>query len=108
MKVFKYSLLPLTFGKIIIHKLHESTVNIHKTKGNHFLFGSVFIKKIIIKLKLKKKTKTSSNRPVLVRFSFLRKKPVQTSLARFFSFGSVFSGLARFFSVSVRFGFLKF
>jgi len=64
-------------------------------------FGSVFIKKsnqteFIFK---KKKTETGSNRPVSVRFGFLEKKPVQTGLARFFRFGSVFFG---FFSV--RFG----
>jgi hypothetical protein len=41
-----------------------------------------------------KKTETSSNRPVSVRFGFLKQKPVQTGLARFFRFGSV---LARFF-----------
>jgi hypothetical protein len=51
------------------------------------------------------KKKTGSNRPVSVRFGsiFLGQKPVQTGLARFFRFGSVFSvwlgfsGLARFF-----------
>jgi len=43
-----------------------------------------------------KKTETGSNRPVSVRFGFLKKKPVQTGLARFFRFGLV---LARFFSV---------
>jgi len=56
-----------------------------KTRGNYFLFGLVFIKKKNNQTEIKKKkTKTSSNRPVLVRFSFLRKKPIQTSLARFF------------------------
>jgi ABC-type sulfate transport system permease subunit len=34
---------------------------------------------------------------VSVRFGFLGQKPVQTGLARFFSFGSVFSGLVWFF-----------
>ena len=39
------------------------------------------------------------------RFDFLGKKQVQTGLTRFFQFGSVFSGFARFFSGlgSVRF-----
>jgi hypothetical protein len=48
-----------------------------------------------------KKTKTGSNRLVLVRF--LGQKPVQNR------FGSVFSGLARFFRFgSVLFGFFGF
>jgi hypothetical protein len=65
--------------------------------------------------KNRNRTETGSNRPVSVRFGFLGQKPVQTGLARFFrfdsvfsGFGSVFSGLARFFSdfffVWVRFG----
>ena len=77
-------------------------------RGDHFRFGSVFIKKnnqteIFF---LKKKTETESNRSVSVRF--FRAK---TGLARFFQFwldflgfgsvfsgfGSVFFGLARFF-----------
>ena len=61
-------------------------------RGDHFLFGSVFIRKKINK----------SN------FFFLKKpKPVQTSLARFSRFWLDFSSLARFFpvfSVWVRFG----
>jgi hypothetical protein len=32
---------------------------------------------------IKKKTETSSNRPVSARFGFLEQKPVQTGLARF-------------------------
>jgi hypothetical protein len=38
-------------------------------------------KKIIRSKKIKKETKTSSNRPVLVRFDFLEQKPVRTGLA---------------------------
>jgi hypothetical protein len=59
----------------------------------------VFInKKKVTKLKFKKKkTEIGSNRPVSVRFGFLGQKPVQTGLAWFFRFGSVFSVLARFF-----------
>ena len=53
-------------------------------KGDHFRFGSVFIKKDN-KTEILKKT-----RPVSVRFIFLGPKPVQTGLARFFRFGSVF------------------
>ena len=92
-------------------------------------FGSVFIKKSNqTEFFLKKKTETGSNRPVLVRFGFLEKKPVQTGLARFFRFGSVlarfdsvlarlarffpiwlgFFGLARFFPVFFRFGSVQF
>jgi hypothetical protein len=67
-------------------------------------FDSVFIKKSN-QTDLKKnrnQTKTSSNRPVSVRFGFLEEKPVQTGLAWFFWFDSVFfSG----FLCSVRFGF---
>jgi hypothetical protein len=51
----------------------------------------------------KKKTKIGSNRPVSVRFGFLGQKPVQTSLPRFFQFGSVFSVFSGFGSV-FRFG----
>jgi hypothetical protein len=73
-------------------------------RGDHFRFGSVFIKKnnqteIFF---LKKKPKPNRNRVkptgfnlVSVRFGFFRQK---TGLARFFSI----------FSVSVRFGFFSF
>ena len=71
------------------------------------IFSSVrFLSKKITKSKkiILKKTETRSNRPVSIRFSFLGRKPVQTGLARFSGFGSVFSGfgsgffgLARFF-----------
>jgi hypothetical protein len=79
----------------------------HSSRGVHFLFGSVFIKKNNqTDFFLKKKTKTGSNWPVSVRF--FRAK---TGLAWFFRFGSVlarfFSGLARCFrfgSVFFRFG----
>jgi hypothetical protein len=73
------------------------------SRGDHFRFGSVFIKKNIqTEFFFKKKTETCLNQPVLVRFGFLEQKPVQTGLARFFS------GLAWFFSVWVRFGFFSF
>jgi hypothetical protein len=103
-------------------------------RGDHFRFGSVFIKKsnqteIFF---FEKKPKPNRNRVKPAGFGsvFLGQKPVQTDLARFFrfwlgffrfssvfpvwlGFGSVFPdwlGLARFFSgfllVSVRFGFL--
>jgi len=71
--------------------------------GDHFRFGSVFIKKsnqteFFFFEKKRNRTETGSNRPVSVRFGFLGKKPVQTGLARFF----------RVFSVSVRFSFSVF
>jgi hypothetical protein len=59
-------------------------------RGDYFLFGLIFIKKII-KPNLKKKTETDSNRPVLVWF--FRTK---TSSNRF---GSVFSVWLDFFSL---------
>jgi hypothetical protein len=75
-------------------------LTLEKTRSDHFLFGSVFIKKksnqTEFKKKNKTKTETNLNRPVLVRFGFLGKKPVQTG------FGLVWLGLARFF---FRFGF---
>jgi hypothetical protein len=61
-------------------------------RGDHFRFGSVFIKKVT-KPKFKKKTETGSNRPVSVWFGFLGQKLVQTGLAWFFRFGSVFSSI---------------
>jgi hypothetical protein len=53
-----------------------------------------------------KKTETGSNRPVSVWF--FRTKTGSTGLAQFFLFGSVFSGLARFFSVWLDFGLVFF
>jgi len=73
------------------------------SRGDHFRFDSVFIKKSNqTKIYLKKKTETGSNKPVSVRLgSFFRAK---TGLARFFWFGLV---LARFGSgFSVWLGFL--
>jgi hypothetical protein len=76
-------------------------------KGDYFWFGLVFIKKKITKPNFFfKKTKTGSNRPVSVRF--FRTKTGSTGLAQFFLFGSVFSGLARFFSVWLDFGLVFF
>jgi len=71
------------------------------SKGDHFRFGSVFIKKI-------NQTKTDSNRLILVELGsvFLEQKPVQTSFGSvFFRFGSVFFW---FFSIWVQFGFFSF
>jgi hypothetical protein len=78
-------------------------------RGNHFLFGSVFIKKSNQTNFFLKKPKPNRNqvKPTdfgSVQFGFLGQKPVQTGLTRFsqfwlgfFGFGSVFFGLARFF-----------
>jgi hypothetical protein len=85
-------------------------------RGDHFLFGFVFIQKNnLTKFFLFKKTETGSNQPVLVRFDFLGQKSVQTDWLSFFGlarFWLDFSGLARFFfrfvSVWVRFSFFGF
>jgi hypothetical protein len=72
-----------------------------------FIFGSVrFLSKKVTKPNyfFKKKPETES-KPVQTdrfRFGFLKQKPVQTGLARFWL------GLARFFSVRVRFGSVQF
>ena len=69
--------------------------------GDHFWFGSVFIKKIT----KPKPGQTDRFRFGSVWFGFLGQKPVQTGLARFFRFGSVWLGFfSGFLSVSVRFG----
>jgi len=70
-------------------------------RGDYFLFGLIFIKKIIKpKFFLKKKNR---NRFKPIGFGFLGQKPVQTGLTLFFRFGSVFFGLG-----SVRFDFFGF
>jgi len=64
------------------------------------IFGSVFIKKNNqTEFFFEKKPKPNRNRVKPTGFGsvFLGKKPVQTGLARFSSFGSVFLVLARFF-----------
>jgi len=71
-------------------------------KGDHFRFGSVFIKKnnqteiIFFKKKNRNRTETGSNRPVSVRF-FRAKTGSNRFWLGFFRFDSVFSVLARFF-----------
>ena len=67
-----------------------------------FLYKKKVTKPIFFK---KKKTETGSNRPVSVRFGFLGQKPVWLG---FFDFGSVFSGLTRFFSGLAQFFFPVF
>jgi hypothetical protein len=70
--------------------------------GDHFRFGSVFIKKIT----KPKPGQTDRFRFGSVWFGFLGQKPVQTGSARFFRFGSV---LARFFfRFFVGFGSVRF
>ena len=91
-------------------------------RGDHFRFGSVFIKKSNQTEFFFWKKKPKPSQTDRFRFGFLRQKPIQTGLARFFQFwlgflgfGSVFPVLARFGSVfsgfllvSVRFGFFGF
>ena len=83
------------------------------TRGNHFQFGSVFIKKnnqTEIKKKKPKPNRTGSNRLVSVRF--FRTKPVWLGFGSVFSVLLGFFGLgwfwlgffSNFFSVWVRFG----
>jgi len=101
--------LPLpTIGFII----YLAIFNCFYSRGDHFLFGSVFIKKSNqTEIVFEKKTKPGqTDRFRFSSIQFFRKKPVQTGLAHFSRFGSVFSvwlgfsGLARFFSVSIWFG----
>ena len=91
----------------------SSKLVINNNRGDRFWFRSVFIKKnnqIKIIIFLKKKPKPGQTD----RFQFgsVRFFRAKTGLARFSGFGSVFSGLAWFFSgflsVSVRFGFFGF
>jgi len=70
------------------------------------IFGSVFIKKSNqTEIIIKKKPKPNRNRVKPTGFGsvFLGGKPVQTGLARFWLGFPGWLGLARFFSVSVRF-----
>jgi hypothetical protein len=60
-------------------------------KNNYFLFGSVFIKK---KIKLVFLKKIGSNRPVSVRFNYFGKKTGSNQ------FCSIFSGFGLFFRFS--------
>jgi hypothetical protein len=72
-------------------------------RGDHFRFGSIFIKKNNETEILKKKTETSSHRLVSVRF--FRTKTGSNRFGLVFSvLARFFAGLARFF----RFGFFRF
>jgi len=88
-------------------------------RGDHFRFGSVFIKKSNQTEFKKKKPKPNRNlvKPTgfgAVQFGFLGQKPIQTGLARFsrfwLGFCSVWLGffLVFFGFGSVRFGFFGF
>ena len=107
--------------------LFISSLNADLIRSDHFRFSSIFIKKDnqteIFFLKKKTETEPKPGQTDRFRFGsvFLGQKPVQTGLAWFFrfwlgflGFGSVFSGLARFFFRffvgfgSVRFGFFGF
>jgi hypothetical protein len=69
------------------------------------IFGSVrFYQKIVTKPKFKKKPKPVQTDRFRFGSVFLGQKPVQTVLARFFRFGSVFFPV---FFGSVRFDFFK-
>jgi hypothetical protein len=68
-----------------------------KTRVDHFRFGSIFIKKKVTKPKYFFKKTETEPKPVQTNqfwFGFLEQKPVQIGLARFFSvwvrFGSIF------------------
>jgi len=68
------------------------------------IIGSIwFLSKKVTKPKFfffkKTKTEPKPGQTGRFRFGFLGQKPVQTGLARFSGFGSVFSVLARFFPV---------
>jgi hypothetical protein len=52
------------------------TVVKRMSRGDHFQFSLIFIKKNNQTEIKKKKTETGSNRPVSVRFGFLGQKPV--------------------------------
>jgi hypothetical protein len=76
---------------------------IFSSRGDHFRFGLVFIKKNNqIEFFYIKKPKPNPNQTDRFLFGFLGQKPVQTGLARFFLFDLFF------FSVWVRFGFFSF
>ena len=74
------------------------------TRGDHFRFDSVFIKKNKAtkpkkKIEEKKKTETSSNLPVSVRFGFFRTK---TGSNRFGSVFLVWLGFFRFQAYKIK------
>jgi len=81
----------------------KSTYILVAGKGNHFRFGLVFIKKKVTKLK--KKILKNQNRFKPTGFGSVWFFRTKTGSNRF---GSVFSSLARFFWVWVRFGFFGF
>jgi len=83
-------------------RCNGSTTNMVVGRGDHFRFGSVFIKKnnqteIFF---LKKKPNPNRNRVKPTSFGSVRFFRAKTGSNRF---GSVFSVLARFFSVFARF-----
>jgi hypothetical protein len=68
-----------------------------RDRGDHFRFGSVFIKKSNqIEIKKKTETEPKPGQTDRFRFGFLGPKPFQTGLARFFPVMLGFFGLARF------------
>jgi hypothetical protein len=70
---------------------------IRPVRGDHFRFGSVFIKKSNQTEFFFLKKNRNRVKPTGFGSVFLGQKPVQTGLVGFSGFGSVFFGLAWFF-----------
>ena len=87
-----------------------ANVQMHKFRGDHFLFSSVFIKKKIKPIFLLKKTETGSNRQVSVRFFRTKtgSNRFGSVLAQFFPVWLGFFALVRFFASLTRFFFQFF
>jgi hypothetical protein len=82
----------------ILQKKQITTVS--RNRNNYFLFGLVFIKKIIkLNFFLNNQNRFKPTDFGSVQFCFLEQKLVQTGLTRFFCFGSVFPDLTRFFPI---------
>jgi len=109
-KTRKMSGIPVNMGKKGQHvKFWNEFGKFIRIKGDHFRFGSVFIKKSNqTEIFFFKKIKTRSNRPVSVRF--FREKTGSNRFGSIFlgfpGFGSVFSFWLGFFRF--RFGFFGF
>ena len=67
------------------------------TIGDHFRFGLIFIKKSKQTSFKKNEIESESIQTNQFRFGYFRTKMVQTSLARYFRFGLVFSSLVLLF-----------
>jgi hypothetical protein len=93
----RFGVVSMCIGILLLPlSLSAWSVAVTYAYGGVIIFGSIwFLLKKITKLNFffLKKTKTGSNQPVSVRFSFLGQKPVQLG---FSWFGSVFSVFCRF------------